>query len=518
MQTISIPYFQTGFFPKIFLDYLKGDEKLVPFYSYIPDIKSFKKVIKEKSTQQIDRKLLAEVLEEQHSKFTPTIVGGNSKQIQNIQILNESNTFTVTTGHQLCLFTGPVYFIYKIISTINLSQVLKKHYPDYNFVPVYWMHTEDHDFEEINHIHLFGKTLSWKAPSTGPVGRLKTDSLKLVLEELKAILGENENAKELLDIFHRAYLGNKNMADATRYLVNELFSEDGLIIIDADDKRLKNQFSQQIKDDLQHNTAFRLVNETNAKLSAHYKPVVKPRKINLFYLKNNLRERIVETDENWLNNVNTNPECFSPNVVLRPLYQEMILPNVAYVGGAVEISYWLQLKDLFEHYSVNFPVMIPRNSALWLDKKTSEKLQKLGISVEELFTDIEQLIVQKVKENSKSEINLENEKQQLESVFQTIKQKAIDKSLETSVDAEFSKVMKSLTNLESKLLKAEKRKQEEMVNQVRNIKSKLFPEGKLQERQDNFIPYYLKHGKEFIRTLKENLNPLDFRFTVLREE
>ena len=192
MRLIEIPYHQTNAFSKFILDYISGDKSLTPFYNRFPKLENFKQQILEKQKQPLNRQVLVAALKKQYSGLeTSELVKDN------IQSLALENTFTVATGHQLCLFTGPLYFIYKIISTLNLAELLKAENPEYNFVPIYWMATEDHDFEEVNHVHLFGKTLTWEQDQKGGVGAIPTQSLETLFAELKPILGASEFAYPL---------------------------------------------------------------------------------------------------------------------------------------------------------------------------------------------------------------------------------------------------------------------------------------------------------------------------------
>lgn len=505
---------ETGQFSKLIIDYINGTDSLRKFYTYEPKIESFKKIIEDKSRESINRTVLVEVLKNQYQKSNIA----NS----NLDLLLEKNTFTVCTGHQLCLFTGPLYFIYKIISTINLAEALKKKYPDFNFLPVYWMASEDHDFEEISSINLFGKKVNWSNPSAkGAVGRLKTDSLNVVIDELKQILGDSENANELIQLFKDAYLKHANLADATRYLVHQLFGEYGLVIIDPDDARLKSEFSEIMKDDILDNTNYKLADQTIAELvQIGVKPQVNPREINCFYLTDKDRVRIEKnnfTSESLSLELKKHPERFSPNVVLRPLYQQKILPNLAYVGGPGEIAYWLEYKAMFDHHKVTFPVLIPRNFALLNDEKTNQQIQKLGFSITDIFKDTDFLLKEFVSKNATAELSLKEQEEKLVSVFAEISAKAIavDSTLKGSVEAELQKTLNALKNMESKLLRSEKQKQETNINQIRKLKDKFFPDGALQERFENFSPYYLKYGKQFIADLKEAFDPLEFELLIL---
>ncbi|MGQ0829994.1 MAG: bacillithiol biosynthesis cysteine-adding enzyme BshC [Bacteroidota bacterium] len=507
IKKANISLSQTGQFSKLMIDYINGESSLSKFYRYEPKIDAFKQAIEDRSKINYDRKLLVDVLKKQYTAYQlPTT---------NCQLLLEKNTFTVCTGHQICLFTGPLYFIYKIITTINLAEKLKQYYPEYNFVPVYWMATEDHDFEEISSIHLFGKTISWNnEKAKGPVGRLSTASLSFVIEQLKQILGESENAKELIQLFSDAYLKHNNLADATRYLVNQLFGNHGLVIVDGNDAQLKSQFTEIIKDDIQNNINFKIVNTTATELKkSGYDVQVNPREINVFQLTNNDRVRIEKSTPEVLK---LKPEEYSPNVVLRPLYQQKILPNLAYIGGPGEIAYWLEYKDMFDHHKIMFPVLIPRNFVTLTDDKTNQQLEKLGFTITDIFKDIEILIREYVSKHASTELTLRTEEEKLTTIYTEISAKAttVDPTLKASVEAELQKSVNALKYIETKLIRAEKQKQETGINQIKKVKDKFLPKGALQERYENITPYYLKSGKNLIVDLKKELDPFKFEMLI----
>jgi bacillithiol biosynthesis cysteine-adding enzyme BshC len=525
---------ETGQFSSLILDYINGNNSLRNFYSYEPKIEAFQKAITDKQQESINRELLATVLKEQYAS-----ISNKDLQLKNINLLVDKNTFTVCTGHQLCLFTGPLYFIYKMISTINLAETLKRKYPAYNFVPVYWMASEDHDFEEIKSINLFGKKISWNnAEAKGAVGSLSTSSLIATIDELTQICGESANAKELIQLVTDGYLKHSNLADATRYIVHQLFAEYGLVIVDGNNKAFKNDFIEFISDDIFNNTNFKLVNQTISELEQlGAKAQVNPREINCFYMIDGIRERIERTansntteerfnilntaisftKEELIAELKTHPERFSPNVVLRPLYQQKLLPNLAYIGGPNELIYWLEYKRMFDHHKINFPVLIPRNFALLTDEKTNQLIQKLGFTLPELFKDTDVLTREFVNKNATSELSLKQQEDKLAAVYAEISAKVItiDATLKGSVEAELQKAMNALKNIETKLVRSEKQKQETSINQIKKLKDKFFPDDSLQERYDNIAPYYLKSGKQLISELKEAFNPLEFTMLVL---
>ncbi len=525
----KIPYTQTTYFSKLILDYISGDATLKNFYSADPKIDSFAKAIENKAKQPINRKLLVEVIEQQYKNSNCELPA------LNCQLLLNENTFTVTTGHQLCLFTGPLYFIYKIISTINLAAQLKQQFPDSNFVPIYWMASEDHDFAEVNHIHLFGKKIEWNPDNVSasiPVGKISTQTMAPLLEELKPIFGESEHAKHLISLFERAYSNSKNLSDATRIVVHELFGAYGLVVLDADNKALKSEFLEIMLDDLKNQSNQSIVTESIQQLETKgYKAQVNPREINCFYMNETFRERIiVEEDSYKINNTDlvfsqteienelrNFPERFSPNVVLRPLYQEKILPNLAYIGGGGELAYWLEYKAMFEFHKIQFPILFLRNSVLWLDAVSADKWKKFGFTDKDLFHTSDELIKSFLEMNASDDMNLSEEKDALKILFErvSIKAQKKDATLKAPAEAELQKVLASLSNLENKMLKAEKQKQETSINQIKKIKEKQFPEGQLQERYENFSNFYLKYGEDFISVLKENINPFETQFLII---
>ncbi|MFT6066415.1 MAG: hypothetical protein ACJAQX_002303, partial [Polaribacter sp.] len=259
MKVTHIPFQKTGFFSKTMADYLEKGDKIKPFYNNFPDINGFKNQIEEKRTsfRLQSRLVLVDALKKQYQPFkTP------DKTAHNIELLKQQNTFTITTGHQLNLFTGPLYFLYKIISTINLSEELEKKFPEENFVPIYWMATEDHDFDEINYFNFDGKKVSWNRKDGGPVGRFSTAGLEEVFEVFSNHLGSSKNANYLKSLFSEGYLKHGNLADATRFIANELFKEYGLVIVDGDNKNLKQLFTPFVKDELENETSFKEVSKT----------------------------------------------------------------------------------------------------------------------------------------------------------------------------------------------------------------------------------------------------------------
>jgi len=533
MPTDCISYPETNYFTPLILDYLSEKKELREFYNRLPNIENFEAQIdeKKKSYDHSIRKDLIEVLNDQYSKLEIS----ESTRV-NIDTLESENTFTVVTGHQLNLFTGPLYFLYKIISTINLTKKLKEKYPENDFVPIYWMATEDHDFEEINFFNLNGKKFKWnnadKRAGRTAVGGLSTEGLDEVFKLFSAEIGGGENADFLKSIFEEGYLKHDNLTDATRSIANEIFGKYGLVIVSAGDTRLKKHFIPYVKSELLEQNSHEKTSKTVEKInSLEYSIQVNPRDINLFYLTNEIRERIIERDGNYfvheteiswskeeiLQELKDHPERFSPNVMTRPLYQEVILPNLCYIGGGGELAYWLELKSYFEAENVTFPMLLLRNSALLQTAKQNDKRKKLNISIQEIFLKQHELINRKVRKISDIDIDFSDQKEHLVEQFQYMYNLAekTDESFIGAVKAQEVKQLKGLDHLEKRLLKAQKRKLKDEVERIAKLQNDLFPNRNLQERQTNFSEFYVEYGEELINKLMEELDPLESNFKIL---
>ncbi len=518
MQHTKLNFQQTNSFSTFFLDYISGQSSLQPFYNHFPTLENFKHQLaeKESSFPKSSRIILAETLSSQYDELErENLVDSN------IKLLEDNKTFTITTGHQLNIFTGPLYFIYKIVTVINTCKILKKTYPEYNFIPVYWMASEDHDYDEIKYFRLYGKKFVWETDQQGAVGHFDPSGIATILEQLPGNT----------DVFKKAYLNHGTLSDAVRCYVNDLFGNEGLLVVDADHVELKKLFIPIMEDDLFNHLPQQAVDKTSAQLDElGYKTQVNAREINFFYLEKGLRSRI-ESDGDGFQVVDTNirfskneiknlihehPEKFSPNVILRPLYEEFILPNLAYIGGPSEVVYWLQLKAIFEHFNTPFPILMPRNFALIVSSPVQRKIEKTGLTTADFFDNQETIIKNWVLKFSENNLTTTTEQQTVRELFHQLQDRAksIDITLERFLAAEAKRAHSSLEKIEKKMIRAEKRLHEDRFRQIEAVKNELFPNGSLQERTDNFLNFY-QDDPAFIEKLVRFFDPLDFRFNVL---
>jgi bacillithiol synthase len=524
-----ISYHQTGAFAPIITDYLAQAPALTSFYQHPVDMQGMAAAIEAREKFVTRRSVLVEVLQEQYQSLPP------SAEVQaNIQSILSEDTFTVTTAHQPNLLTGPLYFLYKIIHAIRLADELKKQFPDKHFVPVFYMGSEDADLEELNHFTVKGKKYTWQTKQTGAVGRmLVDDSLIRLVGELKEQIGVEHFGEEIIQAFTQSYVKGKSIAVATQSVVHQLFSHYGLVVLNADDSRLKQQMQNVFADDLFLQRPFEIVQQTCHRLDELYKVQAHPRPINLFYLEGNTRQRIEKKGEEYVvvdtslsfseqelkSLLQNHPERFSPNVILRGLYQETILPNIAFIGGGGELAYWLQLKDLFAPYGVPYPVLILRNSFLIAEKKWTVKAEKLKLSLAELFQSEHELMSKIVATHSSRSIALNGHYAEASEFYQALEVQAssIDPSLQQHVQALKAKTIRHLQQLEKKMLRAEKRKFVAEQAALAQIKNELFPKGGLQERIENFSGFYAKWGSAMLHALYYHSPVLSQEFTILAE-
>jgi bacillithiol biosynthesis cysteine-adding enzyme BshC len=522
-----IPYNQANAFTKIVLNYLSASDDLKPFFAESPTLAGIEKTIYRKQQQPVNRKLLVEVLQKQYE-----IVSSSPAVERNIKLLLSEQAFTVCTAHQPNLFTGPLYFIYKILHTIKLASHLKEQLPQYHFVPVYYMGSEDADFAELNHTYVDGKRIEWKKEQKGAVGRMMVDrTLVHLIDELEGQLFAETYGQEVIELLRKCYTIGKDIQTATFEVVNELYGQFGLVVLIPDHALLKAQMKPVFEDDLFRNIPGEIVHKTSGRLEKYYDVQAHPREINLFYLKDDIRERIEKrgdqyhilntqlsfTEEELKIELEQHPERFSPNVILRGLYQETVLPNLAFVGGGGEMAYWLQLKELFENYNIVYPVLVLRNSFLVVEQKWQEKIKKLGLTITDFFQPENELMKRIVERNSVNAVSLNGNFERAEELFEQIKMQAeaIDTTLSKHVAAIKARSLKNLQELEKKMLRAEKRKFFDEQRQIQKVKEALFPRNGLQERVENFSNFYAKWGKSFIEELYNYSLSLDQQFTIL---
>jgi bacillithiol synthase len=530
-----LSYRNTGYFSALVEDYINGADELKPFYDFAATVDGIKSAVAARKQFATNRPLLADVLKEQYKQVQLT-----AKQQANISLLTNENTFTVCTAHQPNIFTGYLYFIYKIVHAIKLAEMLTTEMDNCHFVPVYYMGSEDADLEELGQVFLDGKKYEWKTDQQGAVGRMKVDkALVQLVQDISGQLLVHPYGSEIVHLVQESYKEGVTIQQATFNLVNNLFAEYGLLILLPDNRLLKDAFAPVIKRELLEQFSHTAVAATVEAFPSKYKIQAAGRELNMFYLEDNSRERIERVigsanpggEKQWtivnrektmgeellLHELKDFPERFSPNVILRPVYQETILPNVAFIGGGGEIAYWLELKKVFEAAAVPYPVLVVRNSFLLVDEKSKELIKKLNLSVAELFTPEFEMMNELVKRLSNNQLSVEKQKDSVRDLYKIMGSVAgnVDSTLQKHTEALLKKSIDKIEALEKKIIKAEKRRFEAQQRQLRKLKAQLFPHNNLQERVENFMLLYAKGGSGFIKTVYDHSLGLEQEFGVI---
>lgn len=518
MHKESIALSNTRQFPRFVCDYLSQVNQTEEFTDYSPDIRGLEARKEELAAKGIRTESVAEVIREQYAGIELT-----NAQKRNLELLSSNEAFTVTTGHQVVLCGGPLFLLHKIASTIKLSALTSEQF-DIAIVPVFWMATEDHDVAEVDHFNLLGEQIQLQHSYEGMAGRMTLDSIDAVLDSIKEKLGDRPCSDRLLHLFADFYSAKDTLSSALRKMVQRLFGEYGILCLDADERRLKAQFEGIIAQELNDSFSHQRMQETLEYIrNRGEQPQAPGREVNLFYIHEDERFRLersvtgfraIGTQLEWstselLDICETHPERFSPNVILRPVYQETILPNLAYIGGPGEISYWLQLKRVFQHLGMHMPVILLRDSISWWNKAQFERWKDSGLKMKDLFQDEHRLMADLAKNESSANLDLIEEQQATLSGFDRLIQRTevIDPSTAQFAKAERQRLQKTLENIEKKLIRAEKKKHDTVLKRIERIRQQLLPGGRLEERVSSCIPF-LCYQEDFIEKLMEVSDPI----------
>ena len=525
-QASHISYLSTNAFSPLVLDYLQGTS-LASFYSFSPRKEEVSRLINSRSGFGCDRALLVQGLKQAYEG-----IPASEKTLSNIELLLQENAFTICTAHQPNMLTGPLYFVYKILHVIQLADELSKAHPAFHFVPLYYMGSEDADINELGVVSLNGKEIRWNTAQKGAVGRMQIDEAFMAsLREVESDLTALPFGKEVMHLLFTCYRPGISMEAASFRLVNELFGRFGLVIFTPDRTHFKAAFVQEMMREMEDGLADTCLRNTLERFPDTYKIQAKGRAINLFYLKDDVRERIEKRQgrwgcpdsnfywegEAWKQEMRQHPERFSPNVIMRPLFQEKLLPNIIFVGGGGELSYWLELKEVFEAFGVHYPMLLLRNSFLLFTESLQEKLKSLQLDLADLFLPAAELEALLVRKHTVIRVELKQELEKFNELYDQVLHTAgkVDVTLQGHASALKKKAIHRLEQLEKKMLRAEKRKFSNELSQAGQLKEQLFPVGGLQERKDNIMPMLATHGFSLLDHLLEHSLGFEQRFTLL---
>ncbi|HWP81310.1 MAG TPA: bacillithiol biosynthesis cysteine-adding enzyme BshC [Bacteroidota bacterium] len=541
----DLPTGDSGF-SQLFIDYVTDYENVKKFYSgNFRRKEDWKDKLEAVSRMPRNRSAITQILSVQNRNFHCGV-----KTLANIDLLHNDNTVAVVTGQQVGLFTGPLYTIYKTITVLKLVEQLRTIHPDYHFVPVFWLEGEDHDYDEVSSIRLLNRTndlvkLDYRMngldpeKNPGAVGILEfSDDIEQFFQLVDQSLSDTEFKPKVLQLFRTAYQRGMTFNRAFVHLMNDLLEESGLIFLDPHDNELKKLLAPVFQKEIQNTPKHcQLVIDQSAQLEKQYHAQIKPKPLNLFLFHQKGRYLIeprVEggfalkgtrrhlTKEDLDGIAANSPELLSPNVVLRPICQDWLLPTVAYVGGPSEIAYFAQLKPLYEEFGIPEPIIYPRASATIVEEKVAKVIERFSLQVTDFFQDVE-LIKRRVTENSSG--------QQFDEVFGgtmvTIQEslarmrpkiEELDPTLVGALENASKKIEYQIEQLKLKAIAAQARKNEVTLRQIDKAALHLFPESVFQERALNILYFLNKYGLEFLRWLKSELVIDKFKHQVINLE
>ncbi len=541
-----------GGLSKLSTDYITSFDNVKQFYNgNFKSDEDWKSTFERAGNKSHDRSTIMRILIEQNKDFHCSI-----KTLANIDLLQHDNTFAIVTGQQVGIFGGPLYTIYKILTALKLTEFLKKKYSEYNFVPIFWLESEDHDFDEMNHVTVLnqenvhvtypylpdGKPLE-KNP--GPVGSMVFDeSINDLFNALTAGMIHTEFSEQLFQSLRHSYRIGSTFTQSFVSWINKLFlesipsgEESGLIFINPNHKELKTLLKPIFLQEFDHQTEVsNKIIAISADLEKSYHAQVKPKAINLFMFHKGgrylIEPRELEDDYNLKGTrhrmtkeelraaIEQTPEMFSPNVVLRPICQDILLPTVAYVGGPGEIAYFAQLKPVYEMYDVPMPLIFPRTSLTILEERVEKVIEKYQLDIHDLFNEIDP-IIQRIS-NQISEVKIDplfqsTEKRLIDDLAELQFGLAqIDPTLIGALENTKKKIVEYLHQLQSRTSTAQQKKNEVALRQIQKAVDAVLPNGNLQERELNIIYFINKYGLEFMRWLNIEIKIDKFEHQILR--
>ena len=523
--------FENGF-TRLYGDFINNFQQVKRFYRFdFRSLKSFRTAAEERSALYTHRELLADVLREQNLDF-----GSSEKTMSNIELLRQKNTVAIVTGQQVGLFGGPLYTWYKIVTAIKLAHSLHEQLPEFSFVPIFWLEGEDHDFEEVNHINILNSDFQPVKLEYYPkgkrgqknlsaVGNVTIDeNIEMVVGELTKTLVPTEFKKDVVEKLQHSYAAGTTFNKAFASYINLLTKDQGLIFIDANNRRLKDLVKPIfLKEIEEYPRVSQLIIQQSAELEEHYHAQIKTKAMNVFLFHQGGRYMLEPrendfslrgsrqhfTKDELLALIQESPESVSPNVALRPVCQDTLLPTVAYIAGPSEVAYFAQLRQVYEYFGCPYPVIYPRASATIVEEKQLKILDKYQIGLPELFENpgkISKKVVDMVAEVKIDEMFTESSNQ-LNDTLNELKfgLNYIDPTLLGSLETAREKIEATMHILKEKAGEAQQRKHEIAIRQIQKVQNILLPHENFQERELNLSYFMNKYGSDFPAWLANEL-------------
>lgn len=533
----SLPYSElNGLFSdkSLFHDYIHDFDKVKEFYGR--DYRNHQNILD--FTDKLDfsdekRKAIHTILKDYHKDLD---LSQNGKD--NIEALLDNNSFTVITGQQCGLFTGPLFTIYKALTAIVLAEELTA-LSDKKFIPIFWIASEDHDFHEVNHIifaddnGLFNQLSIDIESDSHSVSDISLENKSSeIIEQLKELWQNTEFSPAIFELLNK---NSDNLAQSFLHLLNDLFKEYGLLFIEPNQLReLSVDFNIQAleKDEAIHNE----VKTASTELSKLNLPTALDmgEGLNLFYYHDNKRIRLQKDKDNLscksgivnktkdelLTEAKNHPERFSQNVVLRPVNQDRIFPNAATICGPGEIAYFAQLKGVYKLFNQEMPVIYPRASLTLYQKKFQKIQSRFDLTIKDILNqDYEDKINSTYEDLEDHQFISDFESKLIEEIG-LLREKAQTKGkgIVESLNPSVKKIEHEIHKVKERYIKKVEETLGISKKQIERVKSMMTPKNKPQERIFNYFFYENYYGRELLQEIKKQMDIKDFKHQVLYYE
>ncbi len=544
---MQIPYNKLPGFNEFFLEYLNDYNTLKAFFNYnYKEKEGIFKSIADKEANYLNKKIftrddLSDILMIQNKFFN-----ASEETIKNIELLRKENTFAVVTGQQTGILTGNLYTLIKAINVYQLSLKYSEYFPEINFVPIFWLETDDHDFLEVNNVNIYNKENNLDKVEYFEGGEVKERYLNPInsiifddfIEKFKNDLREKllvtEFSEKVFDYINRSYKPGISFPIAFARFLNYLIGDLGIIFCNPADKEIKKLLIPIFEKELNTypETCERVI-EASAIIEQKYEPQVKPQPINVFYVHNDHRYLIEPRPDNifalknsrqrfeksqLMEQLYNTPENFSSNVILRPICQDYLLPTIAYIGGPSEIAYFGQYKNVYEFFEVNMPVIHPRTSITLLENRITNFISKNGIMLEELYDEkkVTSKFMNKINELKVDDI-FNNLKDELNALYYSfgIDLERIDKNLLNTFKSKNEKYLETLEYIKQKFVESQVQQNESAILKLKSTIQSVYPDETLQERYINIVYFINKYGFDIIRKLIDSIDINNFNHQVI---
>jgi bacillithiol synthase len=509
---------------KIYQDYTDNAQNVKEFYPlHYKSRTSWQAIIDKVRSRNADHSELGKILERQNTDF-----GINQKILDNIAKLSSGSAFAVVTGQQTGIFTGPLYTIYKAMTAIKLCQYLSEKYQA-DFIPVFWVESNDHDLKEANHIYLLDSNSDQMKIEYNPSQYTIDSSVKdvlvdenfaMIIDDFEKSLPNTEFKSNIFGIIRDSYLPSKSISYGFGRMMSHLLGEYGLVLIDPSDNDIKKLMLPMFQKEAEHPLkSVEIINSAGERLkSLGYESQIEKSddstcifiemdgaRCKLYYRKERFEfdscDMVLSKSE-LLETLQIAPWRFSPNVALRPVIQDYILPTVSYIAGPGETAYFAQLSEVYQHFGVSMPIIHPRASFTIIEGRIQRVIEKNKLEIADLIEDPDRLFSRLSREQAPIELEvlIESSRSSIERVFQSLSSELshIDPNLANIVESARKKVDLQVNILKDKAYQSQRGRDEVTRNQIKRACMNIFPEGEPQERMFNIVQYLVLYNTQLL--------------------